>query len=415
MIHIAADQLAGFVAEIFVKTGCSVAEAGRIGHYLVSANLSGHDSHGVVRVPRYVMNVRSGATVPDQTIAVVVDTPVISVIDGKFGFGQTVAPAATAIGIDKCLAMGLSAVALRNAGHIGRVGDFAEMAAAKGLVSVHFVNAAGSVLVAPFGGIERRFSTAPYCVGVPRPGRSPLILDFATSIVAEGKVLVASQGGKKIPSDALIGPDGEVSDDPHLLYGSYEPVGPRDHRKGAGAIRAFGDHKGSGLAVMCELLGGALSGTGATAEGRPFANGMLSIFIDPARLDPAMFFPGEVQRYVDYVKSSKADQVILARHGREVRRHEQHLAAAGLAQIGQHRTFGVGAVDPLEACRIEVHRMQRRLGAVQAVQVRHPALQALVPVVLVEQPPVELAVVVPLAALAELAAHEQQLLARMAP
>lgn len=329
MIHIAADQLAGFVAEIFVKTGCSVAEAGRIGHYLVSANLSGHDSHGVVRVPRYVMNVRSGATVPDQTIAVVVDTPVISVIDGKFGFGQTVAPAATAIGIDKCLAMGLSAVALRNAGHIGRVGDFAEMAAAKGLVSVHFVNAAGSVLVAPFGGIERRFSTAPYCVGVPRPGRSPLILDFATSIVAEGKVLVASQGGKKIPSDALIGPDGEVSDDPHLLYGSYEPVGPRDHRKGAGAIRAFGDHKGSGLAVMCELLGGALSGTGATAEGRPFANGMLSIFIDPARLDPAMFFPGEVQRYVDYVKSSKAasaDDEILMPGETEERYRAQRLA-----------------------------------------------------------------------------------------
>ena len=153
MIRIAADQLKQFVADIFVKSGCSIAESGRIGHYLVSANLSGHDSHGVVRVPRYVINVRSGATVADQTIAVVVDTPVIAVVDGKFGFGQTVAPAATEIGIEKCQAMGLSAVALRNAGHIGRVGDFAEMAAAKGLVSVHFVNAAGSVLVAPFGGI----------------------------------------------------------------------------------------------------------------------------------------------------------------------------------------------------------------------------------------------------------------------
>ncbi|HPU53434.1 MAG TPA: Ldh family oxidoreductase, partial [Burkholderiaceae bacterium] len=116
----------------------------------------------------------------------------------------------------------------------------------------------------------------------------------------------------------------------HLLYGDYEPVGPRDHRKGAGAIRAFGDHKGSGLAVMCELLGGALSGTGATAEGRPFANGMLSIFIDPAKLDPAMFFPGEVQRYVDYVKSSKAasaDDEILMPGETEERYRAQRLAS----------------------------------------------------------------------------------------
>ncbi|MEZ5741398.1 MAG: malate/lactate/ureidoglycolate dehydrogenase [Burkholderiaceae bacterium] len=314
MIHINADQLAQFVAQIFIKAGCSGAESARIGHYLVAANLSGHDSHGVVRVPRYVQMKQSGAIFADQTIEVVVDTPVLAVVDGRYGFGQTVGPAATELGIAKCQAMGLSAIALRNAGHIGRIGDFAEMAAAKGLVSVHFVNAAGSLLVAPYGGIERRFSTAPYCVGVPRPGTNPLILDFATSVVAEGKVLVASQGGKPLPADALIGPDGQAGSDPHLLYGDYEPAGLRDYRQGKGAIRAFGGYKGSGLAVMCELLGGALSGTGATSEGRPFANGMLSIFIDPDKLDPGHLFPAEVQRYVDYVKSSKttgADAEIL--------------------------------------------------------------------------------------------------------
>ena len=168
MIHIAAPALRDFVAAIFEKAGCSAAESARIGHYLVSANLSGHDSHGVVRVPRYVQMKHDGAVVADRELERVVDTPVIAVVDGRFGFGQTVAPAATRIGIEKCKASGLSAVALRNAGHIGRVGDFAEMAAAEGLVSVHFVNAAGSVLVAPFGGVERRFSTAPYCVGVPQ-------------------------------------------------------------------------------------------------------------------------------------------------------------------------------------------------------------------------------------------------------
>src|SRR5262249_21273556 len=190
--------------------------------------------------------------------------PSLAVVDGRSGYGQTVAPVAVRIGIDKCKKAGLAAVALRNAGHTGRTGDWAEMAAAEGLVSVHFVNAAGSVLVAPYGGVDRRFSTAPYCVGIPRPGREPLVLDFATSIVARGQVLVARQGGKPIPDDALIDQDGKASGDPHVLYGEYTPAGPRDHRKSKGAIRAFGEHKGSGLAFMCEILGGALSGNGAT-------------------------------------------------------------------------------------------------------------------------------------------------------
>jgi hydroxycarboxylate dehydrogenase B len=196
-------------------------------------------------------------------------------------------------------------VALRNAGHIGRVGDWAEMAAAEGLVSIHFVNAAGSVLVAPFGGVERRISTAPYCVGIPRQGRGPVVLDFATSLVAEGKVLVASRGGKKLPKGALVDLEGNLSEDPAVLYGPYEPDGPRDHSSGKGAIRAFGEHKGSGLALICELLGGALSGTGATGPNRRFANGMFAIYVDPAVVDPANFFDREMSRYIDYFKDTK--------------------------------------------------------------------------------------------------------------
>jgi hydroxycarboxylate dehydrogenase B len=216
------------------------------------------------------------------------------------------APQAVRIGIDKCKAMGLSAVALRNSGHVGRVGEWAEMAAADGLVSIHYVNAAQSLLVAPFGGVDRRFSTAPYACGIPRAGTDPLILDFATSIVAEGKVLVASQGGKKLPADALITQDGEMSSDPRTLYGDFDPKAMRSYKNGTGAIRAFGEHKGSGLAFMCEVLGGALTGTGAANEARPqWANGMLSFYIDPTKLDAENFFPAEVTRFVGYVKSSK--------------------------------------------------------------------------------------------------------------
>ncbi len=305
-VTLKAKALEAFVADIFASAGCSPEEGGRIGRYLVSANLSGHDSHGVVRVPRYAIQKKNGTVVPDVTVEVVVDTPVIAVVEGKYGFGQTVTPQAVRIGIEKCLRNGLSAVTLRNAGHVGRVGDWAEMAAEAGLVSIHFVNASGSVLVAPYGGVERRFSTAPYCVGIPRPGQDPLVLDFATSIVAEGKVLVASQGGKKVPDGALIGPDGQPSADPHLLYGDYTPTGPREHAKGTGAIKAFGDHKGSGLAFMCEMLGGSLSGNGATDPKRGrFANGMLSFYVDPKVFDPTGFFPADIARYVDFVKSSK--------------------------------------------------------------------------------------------------------------
>jgi uncharacterized oxidoreductase len=329
MVTIGADKLRDLVRDIFIRAGCSGAEGERLARSLVSANLTGHDSHGVVRVPRYLEWKAEGTFVPDQKVKVLRETPVLAVVDGQYGFGQTVAPQAVEIGIVKCKAMGLSAIALRNAGHVGRVGEWAEMAAEAGLVSVHFVNAASSLLVAPFGGIERRMSTAPFAIGIPRPGDEPLILDFATSIVAEGKVLVASQGGKKLPEDALVGPDRTMSGDPRQLYGDYEPMGPRDYRAGKGALRAFGEHKGSGLAFMVEVLGGALTGTGAAREGRRWANGMLSFYVDPKHLDPDDFFPVDVSHYVAFFKSSQpieAGGEVLVPGEPEIRARKKRLA-----------------------------------------------------------------------------------------
>src|ERR1051326_2530566 len=278
MVTIQVPKLIDFVADVFTHSESSPEEARRIATYLTTANLTGHDSHGVIRVPVYIRWKKMGSVVPDQKAEVLVDTPSLAVVDGKFGYGQTVAPQAVKIGIEKCKAAGLAAVALRNAGHIGRVGDWAEMAAAEGLVSVHFVNAAGSLLVAPYGGVQKRLSTAPYCVGIPRRGQDPIVLDFAPPIVPDSKGLVASRGGKKLPKGALVERDGTLSEEPSVLYGPHTADGPRDHTKGTGAIRAFGEHKGSGLAFICELLGGALTGTGATAPDRRFANGMLAFY-----------------------------------------------------------------------------------------------------------------------------------------
>lgn len=358
MPTIATPKLTSLIEAIFRANGSSPAEAGRIARYLVGANLTGHDSHGVIRVPLYVRWQREGEVVTDQTITLPVDAPSFAVVDGRFGFGQTVAPLAVQIGIDKCRAQGLSAVALRSAGHIGRVGDWAEMAAAAGLVSVHFVNAPGANLVAPFGGTERRFSTAPFCAGVPVAGRAPVILDFATSMVAEGKVLVASLGGKALPEGALISPQGALSTDPATLYGPLADNPARESSKGPGAIRTFGDHKGSGLAFMCELLGGALTGTGTpSAQQRRFANGMLSFYVDPARFDVADYFPGEVARYAAYVKSARPAQaggeVLLPGEMEQRLRTERVASGVPLSAAVWESILAAAAVAGVEPAAIE--------------------------------------------------------------
>jgi uncharacterized oxidoreductase len=330
-VLVPADKLDNLVAAIFRAAGCDGAEAGRISTHLLGANLAGHDSHGVARVPRYVEWLQAGYVVKGQTAEIVTDGGCFALLDGQFGFGQTVAPQAVELGIARAQQHGIAVVGLRNAGHIGRVGDYAETAIRAGLISVHFVNVAGSVLVAPFGGTERRFSTAPFSVGVPLPGR-PLVLDFATSLVAEGKVLVASNGGKALPADALIEPDGTLSGDPRTLYGEYPPIGPRRPENGQGAIRAFGEHKGSGLAFMCEMLAGALTGGGTSgpvgARGR-IANGMLSFYVSPRHFGTEAEFHATGRAYVDWViacNPAKPDAPVLAPGDKEAATRADRLA-----------------------------------------------------------------------------------------
>ncbi|GBD44142.1 putative oxidoreductase YbiC [bacterium HR40] len=304
-MSIAAEPLRRLVAEIFRRAGCPPEEAERVARYLVKANLTGHDSHGVIRVPRYVAWIEEGRLVPGRHVEVVLETPVIAVLDGGHGMGQTVGPEATAIGIRKAREHGLSAVALRNAGHLGRIGDFAEMAIAAGLVSIHFVNVYNSLLVAPFGGASRRFSTNPVAIGVPTGDEGPFVLDFATALVAEGKVLVAHQGGKPVPPDALVDEHGRLTNDPRALYGDAAGRYP-DPTLGKGALRTFGEHKGSGLALACELLAGALTGSGVNTGGEgPVHNGMLSLFLDPQRFGVGDHFLEDVRRFVAWVKSAK--------------------------------------------------------------------------------------------------------------
>jgi uncharacterized oxidoreductase len=300
--------LEGFVAEIFTRAGCAAEEGARIAHHLLSANLTGHDSHGVIRTPRYIQWLREGKVKAGQGLSVVHETPTHATVDGNFGFGQTIGPLAVDFGIAKARQHGLAVVALRNSGHIGRIGDWGERAAEAGLISLHFVNVFRGELVAPFGGVDRRFSTNPICIGVPtREG--PIILDFATSMVAEGKVLVASNGGRKVPHGALIEADGTLTDNPEALYGPIGGTMERNSANGTGALRTFGEHKGSGLAFMCEILAGCLTGGGTSGpipggKRGQIANGMLSIYLSPASFG-ASGFEAAARDYANYVKASR--------------------------------------------------------------------------------------------------------------
>jgi uncharacterized oxidoreductase len=308
-VTMSAHILQDYVASIFAAAGCSAEEAERTTRHLLSANLTGHDSHGIIRVPRYVQWLQDGLVFAGRSISVVLESATHAVVDGNQGLGQTVGEQAVDLGIAKARTAGLSVIALRNAGHVGRIGGWAERAVAAGLVSIHFVNVGKGEIVAPFGGVQRRFGTNPICIGVPQPEGPPLLLDLATSIVAEGKVLVASNGGKPIPSDALITADGHLSNDPADFYGPLEGTRVRDPGNGTGALRAFGDHKGSGIAFMCEILAGCFCGSptaGPLPSGKRegVVNGMLSIYLDPGHFGAA-HFAQTARAFADYVRETR--------------------------------------------------------------------------------------------------------------
>ena len=314
-VHVPVEVMERVGAATFEASGCSPTEAQTIITRLAGANLRGHDSHGVIRIPRYVDWIDEGRQIPNQTVEVLLDQPSFAVIDGRFGFGQSIGEQAVDIGVEKAKRHGVSMTALRNSGHLGRIGDWAERAAEQNIVSIHMVNVRGSLIVAPFGGIDRRGSTNPFCAGIPLSGDEPIILDFATSLVAEGKALVALKGGKPLPPGALVDGDGNLTSDPQPLYGDTPPGRYPDPNNGPGALRAFGDHKGFGMNFLMEMMAGALTGSGTAGalgeeQNRPFCNGMFSIYVDldavtgvPSHLGNP--FVEEVRTYVEFVKSAR--------------------------------------------------------------------------------------------------------------
>lgn len=292
--------LRAVVAEILRHGGSENAEAELVSKHLVDANLAGHDSHGVGMVPKYIEDLQADLVKPNVRPSLVKDDGAVMVFDAGLGYGRPVAEEAMAAALERCRETGVVLMALRRSHHLGRIGAYGEQSIAAGLVSLHFVNVTDhQPLVAPFGGRDARFSTNPICVAVPGTSSTePVLLDMATSRVAFGKVKVAHNAGKRIPVGSIIDANGEPSEDPGDMF-----TDPR------GALLSMGEHKGYGLALVCDLLGGILTGGGTMQPENPrpggIVNNMLSVIIDPARLVDQTWLNAELDATIEYVKSSR--------------------------------------------------------------------------------------------------------------
>ena len=295
MPNLDAALLERLTRDIFAARGVPPDDAAWVATMLVRANLRGHDSHGVIRVPQYAAALKSGTLNPKPQMTLVVDTPTIAILDGDGGFGQVVARRGIGLAIERARTQGLAAVALRGANHVGRLADYAEIAAQAGLIGLLWANARGGLNVAPWGGAARRLGTNPHAIAVPGPnGVVAMSHDFASSVWAEGKLRVKFNRGETVPPGIMLNGRGEPSNDPREYY--TEPPG---------SLLTAGAHKGFGISVAVEILGGILSGAGA-ASGEPsvFRNGTLMVCIDPVRFLPLAEFHAQVAGLLDWVRSA---------------------------------------------------------------------------------------------------------------
>lgn len=306
MPTIDALTLTEFATSIFERSQIPAAEARQVAESLVLANLKGHDSHGVIRIIEYVDWVRRGWIEPASHLEVVREQPCILILDGHFGFGQVVGREAIALGIDKAKRDGACILSLRCSGHLGRVGEFMELAAAAGLVSFGMTNTHGAgVLVAPHGGCERRLSANPVVGGAPSGSAGSLVMDMSTCKVAEGKIKVARNKGEELSPGLFVNGQGEPSTSPEEYYA--DPPG---------AILPMAGHKGFALAMFCEVFAGAMTGAGCSKTGVDrVANGFMAFLLDPSAFCGTGFYTTEIEALGHFVKSSKLmtgfDEILL--------------------------------------------------------------------------------------------------------
>ena len=271
-----ADELRRFTTDCLAALGADRSIAEQVATSLVLSNLVGHDSHGVIRIVQYAAWVNDGQIRPAAAPRVQRQRGATAVVDGGWGFGQPAARLATDLAHQIATDHGIAAIAIADCNHIGRLGEYAGALAEVGLMGMAWCNS--GAVVAPFGGTGRALGTNPFAWAAPAGGTRPLVVDFSTAGVAEGKLRIASANGRSVAPGLIVDSLGRPSTEPADFFAG-------------GALLPFGGHKGSGMSVMIELLGGALTGMGVGCSPRyAGGNGTIILALDVAAFtDPVDF------------------------------------------------------------------------------------------------------------------------------
>jgi uncharacterized oxidoreductase len=298
---------------IIEAVGTPAEPAREVGDSLVEANLVGHDSHGVLRLPWYIAAVRRGAILPAAEPAVIARAGATARVDGERGWGQIAARLATHTAIEIAAQHGIAGVTIVRCNHIGRVGAYVRTIAEAGMVGIALCNA--SPAVAPYGSYRPLMGTNPFAWAAPRGvSHEPLVLDFATAIVAEGKLRVARAKGEPLASGLIFDAQGRPTTDAADFYAG-------------GALRTFGEHKGSGLSVLIELMARGLTGVDHSTEDSQGFNGTLIMALNIAAFAPPEQFTAAAERLASQVgglaPASGFDTVLLPGEPEELSRRKR--------------------------------------------------------------------------------------------
>jgi LDH2 family malate/lactate/ureidoglycolate dehydrogenase len=291
------DELIRFSQAILQSLGSPVEEAGLVARLLIDANLSGHDSHGVIQIPGYLEAYAEGLIIPGTHFSRERDTPATAVLDGHWGFGHRLALDGIQLAIEKAALCGISAVGAYHCYHVGHLGAYVQRAAEAGMIGMMMVNdGGGGQRVVPYGGIAGRLSTNPLAIGLPTGTMHPFVLDISTSVVAEGQARLKHVRGERMPLGWMIDALGRPTADPGEFLrntGSLLPLG--------GEV----GYKGFGLALAVEMLAGILGRAGYSRTPLPpYNNGLFLVVIDIRRFLPLDDLTAEVQDLIRYIKSS---------------------------------------------------------------------------------------------------------------
>jgi uncharacterized oxidoreductase len=315
-ILLSAPYLHALTRRLFEAAGAPSAIAHTVAGILVGSNLAGHDSHGVLRVPAYLRMIETGSLQPAAEPQVVQEGPGRLMIDGQNGFGHYTAQRAMTLAIEKARQGSMCAVSFTRVGHIGRLGEYAEMAARAGCVGLIAVGGGSKRdlnRVVAHGGGAGVLGTNPIAIGAPTGDEVPFVLDFATSVMAEGKVQVARSKGVPMPEGVILDRRGQPSTNPQDFYDG-------------GYLLPFAGHKGYALSLAVCLLAGLAGNFDPVYAG--ISGGYMQVINIEAFL-PLAIYQHNVRAFLNGIKSMPAApgfSEILVPGDFEARNRRQRLA-----------------------------------------------------------------------------------------